>query len=355
MKKFILIGICVLACIATVQAQSIHHTPYDSVWHDIFRDTVFDKSLPPVEIDIITYSNFKRITVGYELVLRDTEMEIQDVELHVGARQHKLNTLSPFRLHAGDSSETHRIDRVRVWNKFPFDTIDSDTDSLVLITDRGNLTLYLGEGQRREKALREQGEVFSHSMKETVGRYRLLIWFLLGLGALVAGIAAYIARRARQRRDAVVNNMVMMFAESERTHSELNRTVQSLFKQKFDTLNKLCFEYFEKGDSPILRKSIFKEVENEILRLREPAEIVGLEESLNKYYDNVMVRVDSQLPDLSSSERTLLVYLFSGFSARTICVLFDVEIKTFYMRLYRLKNKILASDAPDKDNFAENM
>ncbi|MDE6270806.1 MAG: hypothetical protein K2M12_08160, partial [Muribaculaceae bacterium] len=107
MKKFILIGICVLACIATVQAQSIHHTPYDSVWHDIFRDTVFDKSLPPVEIDIITYSNFKRITVGYELVLRDTEMEIQDVELHVGARQHKLNTLSPFRLHAGDSSETH--------------------------------------------------------------------------------------------------------------------------------------------------------------------------------------------------------------------------------------------------------
>ena len=163
------------------------------------------------------------------------------------------------------------------------------------------------------------------------------------------------SRRAKRRRDEVVNNLIMMFADSERVHGELNRTVQSLFKQKFDTLNKLCFEYFEKGESPILRKSIFKEVENEIMRLREPAEIAGLEESLNQYYDNIMVRVDSQLPNLSPADRTLLVYLFSGFSARTICVLCDVEIKTFYMRRYRLKNRILASEAPDKELFAENM
>ena len=153
MKKFVLVYIYVLTNLFVAQAQSIHHTPYDSMSHEIFRDTIFDKSIPPVQIDLLTYSNFKRITVGYELVLRDTELDIRDVELYVGSKQHKLNTLSPFRLHAGDSSETHRIDRVRVWNKFPFDTISTDTDSLVLITDRGNITLYLGEKLRREKAL----------------------------------------------------------------------------------------------------------------------------------------------------------------------------------------------------------
>lgn len=91
------------------------------------------------------------------------------------------------------------------------------------------------------------------------------------------------------------------------------------------------------------------------MRLREPAEIVRLEESLNRYCDDIMVKVDAQLPTLSASDRTLLVYLFSGFSARTICVLSDEEIKTFYMRRYRLKNKILASEAPDKELFADNM
>lgn len=355
MRKIVHACISLLACVGTVRAQSIHHTPYDSVHHEIFRDTVFDKSLPSVHIDLITYSNFERITVGYELVLRDTELEIQDVELYVGQRQRRLNTLSLFRLHAGDSAETNRIDRLRIWNKFPFDTITTDTDSLVVITNRGNITLYLDEVLRRRKALQEQRDVLSHSMNETVGRYRMLITILLGMAALATIIAFSISRRTKRRRDDVVNNLIMMFADSERAHKELNHTVQNLFKQKFDTLNKLCFEYFEKGESPILRKSIFKEVENEILRLREPAEISKLEESLNRYCDDIMGRVDAQLPGLSLSDRTLLVYLFSGFSARTICVLSDIEIKTFYMRRYRLKNKILASEASDRVLFAEKM
>lgn len=61
------------------------------------------------------------------------------------------------------------------------------------------------------------------------------------------------------------------------------------------------------------------------------------------------------MPGLTESERTLLIYLYSGFSARTICTICDIEIKTFYMRRYRLKNKLLASEAADKELFVNQM
>lgn len=344
-----------LAPLVSARGLSVHQIPYDSVRHEIFRDTVFDRALPPVQLDILTYSNFERTTVGYELTLRDTELDIDGVELYVGDNQHKLNTLVPFSLHVGDASETNRIDRVSIWNKFPFDTLSVETDSLVIITDKGNFTLYLGEKLRRQKALKDQEDIFLQSQTETESTYMAWIAILSVLLVFAALVIIAINVRAKRRRDEVVNNLFIMSSDNERINTEHSKTVQSLFKQRFETLNKLCFEYFEKGDSLILRKSIYKEVEKEILRLREPSELERLEESLNKYCDNIMVKADSQLPGLSQSDRTLLVYLFSGLSARTICVLTDVEIKTFYMRRYRLKNKILAGDAPDKLLFAENM
>ncbi len=363
MMKLLLSCLLIPACF--VQAWGAKHTsPRDRVQHDVFRDTVLHEvfrdtvvpgSMPPVELDIITYHNFGYTTVGYQITLRNTELQINDVELYAGPSGHKLNTLQPFSLHAGDSTEQNRIDRLRIWNTFPFDTLCPETDSLVLLTDRGNLTLYLGEERRREVALQEQQKAFDLSMNEKDGRYMLWISLLAALLLAATAVAIGLSLRARRRRNEMVNNLFILSSENERINSEMSATLQNLFKQKFETLNKLCFEYFEKGESPALRKSIYNEVEKEILKLRQPAELARLEESLNLYCDGIMARADEQLPALTAAERTLLIYLFSGLSARTICVLCDIEIKAYYMRRYRLRNKILASDAPDKAFFAGNM
>ena len=149
--------------------------------------------------------------------------------------------------------------------------------------------------------------------------------------------------------------MVAMLEENEAKAKSLNNTIAKLFKHNFETLNKLCYEYYEKGDTQLLRKSIFSQIEKEILKFREPSEIASLEQDLNRYLNNIIVRVDEQMPGLTESERTLLIYLYSGFSARTICTICDIEIKTFYMRRYRLKNKLLASEAADKELFVNQM
>lgn len=133
-----------LTCFTLAWGMSVHSVPYDSVHYEIFRDTVYDPTLPPVEVEYLTCSNFKQTTVGYQFILRGTEVDILDVVLYCDNPQETHKTIKPFSLHMGSRQERNRIDKVRIWNKFPFDTLSTSTDSLVIITDKGNITLYMG-------------------------------------------------------------------------------------------------------------------------------------------------------------------------------------------------------------------
>lgn len=126
-------------------------------------------------------------------------------------------------------------------------------------------------------------------------------------------------------------------------------------RNSFSTINKLCYEYFEKADTSFLKKSIYIKVEQEIEKLKSQEQLSQFEKILNEYCDEIIFKIKAQIPQLSDAEKTLLIYLYSGLSARTICILMDIQLKTFYMRRLRLKNKIEASDAPDKDWFVSNM
>lgn len=87
-----------------------------------------------------------------------------------------------------------------------------------------------------------------------------------------------------------------------------------------------------------------------------PSGFCSLEDMLDTYCDGIMTKFRTQLPGLTDVEMTLLIYLYSGLSARTICILTDIQLKNFfYMRRMRLKSKILASDAPDKELFVSMM
>ncbi|WP_434968218.1 hypothetical protein, partial [Muribaculum intestinale] len=343
-----------LTCFTLAWGMSVHSVPYDSVHYEIFRDTVYDPTLPPVEVEYLTCSNFKQTTVGYQFILRGTEVDILDVVLYCDNPQETHKTIKPFSLHMGSRQERNRIDKVRIWNKFPFDTLSTSTDSLVIITDKGNITLYMGEEKRLEQALNKERSIFSRQNEELQNKnHKLLLWLCSVAGLFILFIfGALTANHLRnKRRNDSVADMVAMLEENEAKAKSLNNTIAKLFKHNFETLNKLCYEYYEKGDTQLLRKSIFSQIEKEILKFREPSEIASLEQDLNRYLNNIIVRVDEQMPGLTESERTLLIYLYSGFSARTICTICDIEIKTFYMRRYRLKNKLLASEAADKELF----
>lgn len=341
--------------------------PLDTVEVKTFRDTVYDRDLPHIELELTTYHNFNGSTsIGYSMTLRGEELDITGAELHKGVPESDgkriLHLLSDFHLHAGDSTDLTRIDNVNVLHKFPFSTNFSANDSLVIITDRGNLALYLDEDRRAAAKYTPVLDTMNQKLtttermleQATARTYSIVICIIIIFAVIAIAVCLYIYRY-RQKKAREMERLMSLLSENEMSTRQLKSDVTDLMRKHFDTINTLCYEYFEKADTAFVKKSIYNEVEKEIDKLRSPARLAEMERTINKYCDNVMSRIRAQLPTLTENEIVLLVYLYFGLSARTICTLTDIQIKNFYMRRQRLKAKILASDAADRELFVSMM
>ena len=147
----------------------------------------------------------------------------------------------------------------------------------------------------------------------------------------------------------------MLIAERVDRNRELEAKVDALYGSRLDTLNMLCNEYFEKSGSEKVKLTLYNEVEKHILALRDSKSISELEGIVNRYLDNILVKVKEQMPELSRKDLVFLTYLYAGFSPRAVCIFTDIKIKNFYNRRSRLKERILASEAADKEYFVSKM
>ena len=360
-KGLIFIYLLVLPVIC--MGNTNNHIPLDTVEITTFRDTVYDSNLPAIEFKLKTYYNFYgSTTAGYNLILRGAEIDLNGAILYkedpeLGQRV-QLHLINPFHLHVGDSTDNRRIDCVLVKHKFPFNDRFHEDDSLVVLTDKGNFTLYLSEEKRSAAKYAPKIETLSKELTDTEQKLSksLLIIAAIIVICIIGGLICFIYYRREQRiKSEEMNKLLALLSENEMSNRQLKAKMSDLMRNNFNTINRLCYEYFEKSDTNFLKRSIYAKVEQEIDKLKSQEQLADLEKFLDEYCDGLITRLTSQLPQLSDAEKQLLVYLYSGLSARTICILMDIQLKTFYMRRLRLKNKIAESDAPDKEWFIANM
>ena len=122
---------------------------------------------------------------------------------------------------------------------------------------------------------------------------------------------------------------------------------------KFDVLERLCEQYYVYEGTENLQPKILKEVKDVIGELRSDSSRKGLELMLDRNKDNVVSRLREQLPDLSEDNIRLFTYAAAGFSSTTISTILEKDKSIVYNRIWRLKNRIADSQAPDKDFFVE--
>lgn len=173
---------------------------------------------------------------------------------------------------------------------------------------------------------------------------------------LTAGCLILVAVRRRFiRKRKEIEELSLLITERTGRNLELEAKVDALYGSRLDTLNMLCNEYFEKSESEKVKLTLYNEVEKHILSLRDSKSVSELEQIVNTFLDNILVKVKEQLPGLSRNDLTFLTYLYAGFSPRAVCIFTDIKIKNFYNRRSRLKERILASDAPDREFFVSKM
>ncbi len=146
--------------------------------------------------------------------------------------------------------------------------------------------------------------------------------------------------------------------ELERNKSQaqsMSYEVERLYKSQWSTINMLCDEFFGNIGDRKVRDLILNNIENELTRLRDPKFFKEVEDSVNKYMDNIVCRLRSQCVFLKNDDILFLMLSYAGFSKRAVSLFTDIKLKYYYTKRSRLINKIEQSDAKDKQEFVNKL
>lgn len=212
----------------------------------------------------------------------------------------------------------------------------------------------------RKEYQAHQLEISQHRLRTT----RLAIAFIILLAfAAVFALTGYIRYRRLEAAKALAEEKAerekyMTIAEelqarlktaSKRLPSEKHMSIA-----RFDLLERLCEQYYVYEGTANLQAKILKEVKSVIDGLREdPKAVKGLEMMLDRNCNNLVSRLREQMPKMKSDDIKLFIFAASGFSSTTISTILEKDKGIIYNRIWRLKGKISASEAPDKEEFVD--
>jgi len=278
------------------------------------------------------------------------------------AKWHNVDSVmmpnEPFSLIAHNKEISGKSSEWNISIDFPFCTCFDYNDELILSTNKGEVrcrTTVDGELHDTIDSLKEQ---YTESLIEsnTKSRWAWNILYASLAIVFVCGVATFfLIRRRLALKHRKIEELSILISDNVAKNKELQAKVDDLYGKRLDTLNMLCNEYFEKSASEKLKVSLYNDVENHILSLRNKENIRDLTAIVNTYLDNIINKVETQIPELTTKDIVFLTYLYAGFSPRAICIFTDIKIKNFYNRRSRLKERILASNAVDKEFFVSKM
>lgn len=312
-----------------------------------------DLSSEKLNMELESFSNGDdKVTISFKLKSANVPFTIYD------ARWVNCDTTlvptEPFSLIAQTNEVSEKNTEWHISLDFPFSDTFDDGDVLILNTDKGIIrcpTFITGKLRVEMDLLRNDYE----KAKMTVRNTWILLFVTLASVFVIGAVILIVVKRRLTRKRREIEELSMLISERTDRNHELEAQVNTLYSSRLDTLNMLCNEYFEKSESEKVKLSLYNEVEKQILALRDTKRIAELETIVNKYMDNILVKVREQLPELTGKDLIFLTYLYAGFSPRAVCIFTDIKIKNFYNRRSRLKERILESSAPDKETFVSKM
>ncbi len=265
-------------------------------------------------------------------------------------------TLQPFYLEANNTDG-----KATAWHinlEFPFTSSFGQYDQLKIHTDKGIIRQFTsseGQYEHEIRNLKKNHDEYVAESKRSVHNIRIVAAILLAFIIVGGGFVFIMLRRRLAKRRMEIEELSLMIEERSETNLALRRKVNELYKSRLDTLNMLCNGYFDNNESEKMKEVFYKDVEKQILALRDNKSVEALEDIVNEYLDNTMLRIREQIPELTLNDLKFLTYIYAGFSPRAVCIFMNIKIKTFYNRRNMLKERILESDAPDREILVSKM
>lgn len=173
----------------------------------------------------------------------------------------------------------------------------------------------------------------------------LSIWYRLHMKA---------HRKEMELKMLEAENIRHILNTTQENASSLQQSVNSLFEQKFKSIDELCNTYYVYQGSRDERTKIFNSVMDIISSLRNDKKTVAeLETFVNTYKNNLMTDFRNEYPMLKEDDYLLFLYIVIDFSSRAISILIGESLPVVYNRKSSLKRKIQQGESSMKERFLE--
>ena len=169
---------------------------------------------------------------------------------------------------------------------------------------------------------------------------------------IVLGISLYVRHRMIMQRHEI-EKYISMIGELKQSHtnssSKILDEVRSVYGSKFSNMNNLLEIYYEHGNTSRESHKIVEQVKSIVNSMRNDSDsITQLERVVNLHHDNILVSIQDNNIHFSDREYKYIVYMLSGLSNRSICLLLNIDDVALYRVKYKVKNKMIEGGLYDK-------
>ena len=182
----------------------------------------------------------------------------------------------------------------------------------------------------------------------------------IGLIIILFGITIFIyLRNLIKKREYKISEYADFIEELQQKHQEnkniVSELLQNSFKEQYKVLNSIGDTIFNQTNDSKGQKIVYNEVKYIVERFKEKKTFQELEVLVNKYCDNVMEKLRTEVPTLEEEDYHQLCYHYAGFSGKLISLLLEKKQSNIYLRKSRLKEKIIQINPQNIDIILGNL
>ena len=199
------------------------------------------------------------------------------------------------------------------------------------------------------------------SSKEIQQKTRFINYLLTILSVGIVLIFIYYIKDKQHKHQVEIAQYISTIKELQMTTkdlpSQMNDSIDKLFKSRFKELNDLYDIYYDSVGSTRQMKIVFEQINNTINSIKcDKKRLAELEKIVNEYRGNMMSKLLDLCPNLSERQQKIVLFSYAGFSLRAIALFMDSNPTQISKDKYKIKGIIKScGDTKDTELFINSL
>lgn len=203
---------------------------------------------------------------------------------------------------------------------------------------------------------KDQSESYNYKLQVTKSFMICIIAIII----LIIALAIVLFKKRLNEKDLEIERHINIINEIRNTNEEnISKTLLKAKQQMssyFEQVNQIGDAYYEFTDTEKGRNKFLSDFKSTLEKFSKDKQYyMQLENTVNEYNDDVMLKLRNDIPGIKESDYKLLCYIIIGFSNRFISILLDEKPQNIATRKSRLRTKIINCDSKNRELFMEFM